>query len=113
MIKFKDEYIEYIKELLEPYGISKIRAMFGGYGIYKNDIMCALIADQEIYFKADQSSAEYFANFGSTPFVYESKGKAIKLSYWKVPAEILEDNEQLEKWFELAYSSAISKYSSK
>ena len=47
-----NEFLEYIREMLEPFGISKIRAMFGGFGIYKNGIMFALIEDHELYFKA-------------------------------------------------------------
>ena len=30
----KNEFTEYVKELLEPYGSVAVCAMFGGYGIY-------------------------------------------------------------------------------
>ncbi|AFB31468.1 putative membrane protein [Rickettsia rhipicephali str. Ect] len=30
----KNEFTEYVQELLEPYGSVAVCAMFGGYGIY-------------------------------------------------------------------------------
>ena len=103
-----NEFLEYIREMLEPFGISKIRAMFGGFGIYKNGIMFALIADHELYFKADEKAAVFFQSFGSEPFSYEAKGRKVKLSYWRVLPEILEDQDILEKWHAMAYSAALT-----
>lgn len=114
MKTYNNEFVEYIRDLLEPFEISGIRPMFGGFGIYKNGIMFALIIDNELYFKADTSAAEFFQNFGSEPFVYESRGKQVKLSYWRVLPEILDDEETLNEWLNMAYSAALSaKQSSK
>ena len=40
--------------------------------------------------------------FDSEPFSYERNGKIIKMSYWKVPPEILEDQELLEQWLRVS-----------
>jgi DNA transformation protein and related proteins len=104
----QNEFLEYIKESLEPFGATKYRAMFGGYGIYKNDLMFALIANSELYFKADNEAATYFQSFGSEAFTYDSKGKKVKMSYYKVPPEILEDQGSLQTWCDLAYSGAMA-----
>ena len=103
-----DEFVDYIREILEPFGISKIRAMFGGFGIYKNGIIFALIADHELYFKANDRAAVFFQSFGSEPFSYEAKGRQIKMSYWRVLPEILEDQDILKKWHDMAYSAALT-----
>ncbi|KJW03459.1 tfoX N-terminal domain protein [Rickettsia endosymbiont of Ixodes pacificus] len=104
----KNEFTEYVKELLEPYGSVAVRAMFGGYGIYKGGVMIGIIKSNELYFKSDLSTYEYFQSFGSEPFVYQSKCKLVTLSYWKVLPEIMEDQELLGKWFKLALNAAIN-----
>jgi DNA transformation protein and related proteins len=100
------EYIEYIKDLLSPFEPLIIKRMFGGYGAYKNKLMIALIASNEIYFKADNKASEYFLSCESEPFTYNRKGKTIALSYWKLPPEVAEEKETLKKWFDLAYEAA-------
>lgn len=101
------EFAEYIAEMLEPFGNIKMRKMFGGYGIYKNGLMFALIADSELYFKANQKTAEIFKSQNLEPFTYKAKGKTIALSYYKIPQEIIDDEQLLEEYFKMAYDSAI------
>ncbi len=103
-----EEFVEYITEMLEPFGNIKTRKMFGGYGIYKNRLMFALIADNELYFKADLETAKYFKSQGLEPFTYKAKGKLIALSYYKILPEIIEDDESFIKYFNMAYNSALS-----
>lgn len=83
------------------------RPMFSGWGIYKNGIIFAIIADGELYFKVDEENQEYFERFGSTPFTYPMKnGKMSTLSYWVLPEEVREDQRELEQW--IARSIAAS-----
>jgi DNA transformation protein len=42
--------------------------MFGGYGIYHQDLMFGLVADNTLYLKTDAESAPYFSAVGSLPF---------------------------------------------
>jgi len=53
--------------------------MFGGYGLYVEGIMFALIADEQIYLKADSQNQSFFVNAGSTPFVYDRKKKPVTM----------------------------------
>ncbi len=104
----KNGFIEYIKDVLEPFGPINVRLMFGGCGIYKDSLMIGLIAENELYFKADVKAAEYFRSYGSEPFVYQGKNKPVAMSYWKVLPEIIDDPEALAQWVELACDAAIS-----
>ena len=82
-------------------GISGItsRAMFGGYGIYKNGEIFAIIADSELYFKVDENTVLDFKKLGSSQFTYKKKdGKKYAMNYWLLPEEIMEDKERLESW---------------
>ena len=83
--------------------------MFGGYGIYCDNIIFAIIFNNELYFKADKDLAKDFASQGSVAFTYESKGKVTALSYWKVPIDIIEDDDQLKIWFDKSMKIAMRK----
>jgi DNA transformation protein len=102
-----NQFASYIKDLLEPFGVDKMRAMFGGYGLYKGGLMIALIAENELYFKAGPDEARIFEAAGSEPFTYDAGDKKVKMSYFKVLQEVIEDDEMLEKWMNLAYGAAI------
>ena len=101
------EFIEYIKETLEPFGNISTRSMFGGCGIYKNGLIFALIADNELYFKSDHNTATFFQTYGSEPFTYDNGKKLVQMSYWKVTPEVLENQEILQIWVDKAYAVSI------
>ena len=98
--------VDHSLDLLLPLGPVRARAMFGGYGLYLDDLMFALIAFDRLYFKADKESEALFADAGGEPFVYDDKSKPIKMSYWTVPDEAMEDPESLLPWAELAVRAA-------
>jgi DNA transformation protein len=82
-------------------GISGIasRGMFGGWGIYKDGIFFALIADGRLYFKVGDTNRRDYEKAGSGPFRYESKNKkSVTMSYWELPPEVMEDRDELERW---------------
>lgn len=102
-----DEFLDYVIDTISPLYIAKARKMFGGYGLYINDKIFALIIQQELYFKAG-TFAEFFKKFDSEPFSYEKRGKIVKLPYWKVPSEILEDQELLEQWLNVSLQASCN-----
>ena len=104
---FKD----YVIDQLRDFGGAGARAMFGGFGIYKGGVMFGLIADDELYFKVDDSNRPDFEARKSKPFVYDGKGKPISMSYWRVPDDVLEDPDQLKAWAMKAYDVAFKKRS--
>jgi DNA transformation protein len=90
--------------------ISNLRSkkMFGGYGIYKNGVFFAIIAESQLYFKTGEANIEDYKSMDSEPFVYErGDHKKVTMSYWLVPEEILEDEEEIEDWVNKAI--AVSK----
>ncbi|WP_232279093.1 TfoX/Sxy family protein [Rickettsia akari] len=75
----------------------------------KCGVKVGIIKRNELYFKSELSTDEYLQSCRSEAFVYQSKGKFVTLSYWKVLPEIMEDQELLGKWFKLALNAAINK----
>jgi len=92
---FKD----FVQDLLADFGPVSIRNMFGGAGVYADGVMFAILADDTLYLKADETSARAFASEGMRPFTYRAAGKApVAMSYWEVPERLLEDPEELAAW---------------
>jgi len=96
-----DEFAEYVlgDVLGDIPGVTS-RKMFGGWGIYKDGTFFALIADGGLYFKVDDSTRKNYEALGSKPFVYDSRGKKVTMSYWLLPEEIIEDKDVLFEWVE-------------
>lgn len=101
------DYADYILELLKPmHGVSAKR-MFGGHGIFKNGLMFALLADDEIYLKADQKLIPEFEKLNCEQFTYFKKGKPFKLGYFKAPPEALDVSHIMCEWGEKSYAAAL------
>jgi len=88
------------------------RAMFSGWGIYKNGTIFAIIAEGELYFKVDATTQGEYETRGSHPFVYSVKDRGeVMLSYWALPEEVMENQEELAIWVDTAVG--VSKRSKK
>ena len=106
----KAQFLEYVlsEVLADVDGISS-RAMFGGYGIYKDGVIFAIIADEQLYFKVDESNRGDYEQYGSHPFVYsQGKTKSTTMSYWELPADIMEDRDEIAKWIDKSYAVSLS-----
>jgi DNA transformation protein and related proteins len=97
---------ESIRDIFSGFGPVGIRRMFGGYGIYADDTMFALVADGELYLKADSETQPGFEAEGSQPFSYEAKGRRVALSYWRAPDHLLDDADEMAVWARKALSAA-------
>ena len=82
--------------------------MFGGVGIYADQLFFALIADDTLYFEVDDWNRPDFEKFGMRPFQpYGEAGEGMQ--YYQVPADLLEDLEALRPWAEKAIAVAARK----
>jgi DNA transformation protein len=101
------DYVDFVLDALADWHTVTGRRMFGGYGLFRQGVMFALIIDETLYFKVDGSTRPAFEQAGSTPFVYYAKGKLVALSYWQVPPDLFEDSEQLGQWAQKAWQVAL------
>jgi DNA transformation protein and related proteins len=86
----------------------RTRSMFGGVGIYAGELFFALIADDTLYFKVDESNRADFEARRMGPFrPYGDSGEA--MGYYQVPDELLDDPETLRPWAEKAIAVAAPK----
>lgn len=97
----------WLEEIFRDFGAVTARAMFGGYGVYHQGLMFALVADEVIYLKVDADIEATFRERGLQPFTYEKKGKAMQMSYWQAPDEIYDDPEEAVLWARRSYEAAL------
>lgn len=103
-----DAFTELCIELLSPLGHVRTRAMFGGRGVYMDDLFMALIDDGQLFLKADDTTRERFAAAGCLPFTYTTKdGERMAMSYYRPPEEALESPPLMLPWARLALEAAL------
>ncbi len=101
-------FVSHCLELLEPLGAVRSLRMFGGWGLYVDDLFIALIASERLYLKADASMRARFEAQGCEPFVYNQRSQAVALGYWTAPAEALESPALMAPWARLAMQAALA-----
>ena len=75
----------------------RARSMFGGVGLYSGDLFFALMDDDVLYFKVDDTTRARFEKRGMGPFRPGGEGGEV-MQYYEVPADVMEDAEALAPW---------------
>jgi DNA transformation protein len=104
-----DDYRDFVLEQLASAGRVTPRAMFGGVGLYLEGLFFALIDDDTLYFKTDDTSRDRYQRAGSRPFCPFPDRPDQAMAYWEVPAGVLEDAEELAAWAREAMGVALAK----
>lgn len=85
----------------------RARSMFGGVGVYSRDFFFALLDDDRLYLKVNDSNRSDFEARGLEPF--RPGGGSEVMQYYELSGDILEDIEQLAPWVEKAIKVAQAK----
>ncbi len=101
------EFATHVVDLLDRFGPCEAKRMFGGYGIFHQGLMFALIADGDLFLKADDETRERFLAEGAVPFTYFKQDKEFRLSYYLAPDEFFEDRDAAVEWARLAFDAAL------
>jgi DNA transformation protein and related proteins len=99
--------VDHCLELLAPLGAVRAKRMFGGHGVYIDELFIAIVAFDRLYLKVDTVTKLHFEAAGCKPFVYDGKGSPITMSYWTVPAEAMESPDLMQPWARLAIDAAL------
>ena len=105
----QNEFVNYLLELLRPFGDVASRAMFGGHGIYREGLIFGIVFDDAFYLKTDAVNRGEFEERGLGPLVYESKskGKSLSLGYYQCPEDALESAGLMRDWANSGYAAAL------
>ncbi len=100
-------FVAHVLELLAPYGRAEAKRMFGGHGVYLDGLFVAIIADDELYLKADAETRARFERAGSAPFIYVKQGRSMAMGFWRAPGEALDAPQLMRPWARLALDAAL------
>lgn len=98
----KDDVVRYLNQVAPV----TARGMFGGFGLYTEGIMFALIAYETLYFKVDDENRSDYESVGMGPFTYNRNGKETTMSYYRLPDEVYDDLGVLHEWLGKAAAAA-------
>lgn len=99
------EYQSYIEEQLEAFGEYDSKKMFGGLGFFKEGVMFGAIMHGAFRLKGDETTAADYAKYGKEK--HQVPGKKMKMPYYEVPEEVLNDKTELREWAFKAWEIAL------
>jgi DNA transformation protein len=107
------DYLQYVLEQLSRLSAVTSRRMFGGIGLYSEGHFFALISDDTLFFKVNDSNrADYLARNMAAFRPFADKPD-LSMSYFEVPADALEDRDELVVWARKSVAVAVASAQSK
>ena len=89
-MRVTDGFRTFVLEQLADVESVRARAMFGGVGLYADDVFFGILAANTLYLKVDDSNRGQYEAEGMTAFQpYSDRPTTIKpvtMSYYQVPA---------------------------
>jgi DNA transformation protein len=100
---------EFVLDQLNALPELRAKAMFGAHGLYSGERFFGILDEGWLFFKTDaQSQTDYTAR-GMGPFTCEMKGRIMTMAYHEVPADVLEQPQELTLWAQRAIQIAATK----
>jgi DNA transformation protein len=93
-----DSFKSFVLDQLSALPELRARAMFGGHGLYSGERFFGILFDGRVYFKVDDTTRTAYEKHGMSPFIYEMKGREMTMSYYEVPLDVLEDQNESVVW---------------
>lgn len=97
-----ESYVTFIKDQLEGFGSIETKKMFGALSFYKDGFIFGAIMNDQMTLKVDKEIEQEFVDFGMSPHIM----KNMKMSYYNVSPEIIENKTLLFKWAEKSLQAA-------
>jgi DNA transformation protein len=103
-----DNFLAYVVEQLAGLGHVRSKRMFGAVGLYSDELFFGLIDDNALYLKVDDLSRGEYVARGMGAFRPFPDRPDYSMSYYQVPADVIEDGEVLVDWARVAVRVAAS-----
>ena len=98
LVTVSADYLAYVIDQLVELGGVSARRMFGGAGLYCEELFFGLIADDTLYLRVDESNRGDYTARGMAAFRPYADRPQLSMGYYEVPVEVLEDPRQLAGW---------------
>jgi DNA transformation protein len=103
--KQRPQIIDLLCDVLATLGPVEARSMFGGWGLYQDGVMFALISGEEAYFRADDETRQDYEALGLSRFKPRAN-KPMTMPYYPLPPELFDDPDMMVDWGERALAAA-------
>jgi DNA transformation protein len=90
-------FLEFLQEQFSPLGDISCRSMFGGYCLYCDGVVFGLVANNEVFLKADDFNRPQF-EARDLPAFRPFDDQDVVMQYYRAPAEIYEDADAMRRW---------------
>ncbi len=90
-------FLEFVLDQLSGVGAVRSRRMFGGIGLYCDDLFFGIVDDDIVYFKVDDSNRGDYRARGCEAF-RPFGDEVTSMNYFRVPSEVLEDVDEIRAW---------------
>lgn len=107
------DFVAFVIEQLESFARVTSRRMFGGVGLYADGLFFGLIADDTLYLKVDDTNRADYERCGCKPFQPFPDKSEFSMNYYDVPADLLDDPEELSRWARKSLAVALVAANSK
>jgi DNA transformation protein len=92
------DFLVYVLEQLSALERVATRRMFGAVGLYSDDAFFGLIAGDVLYFKVSDANRTDYEARGMSQFRPFEDRPQVSMTYYAVPADVLEDPEECATW---------------
>src|SRR6202045_4039583 len=96
----------YVREQLAGLGGVSSRRMFGGAGLYCDGFFFALIDNDTLYLRVNDSNRADYTTRGMGPFRPYPDRPQLSMTYYETPADVLEDAAELVAWARRSLAAA-------
>ena len=107
-LRSSTSFERFVLDQLVDLGPVTSRKMFGGVGLYCDDVFFGIIARDELYLKVDDRTRGGYERAGMRPFKPYPE-RSTTMQYYGVPLEVLESSVDLTRWAQEAVRAARGK----
>lgn len=91
-----DTFPDYVLDQLRELDRVALKRMFSGHGLYAEGVFFGIVNRGTLFFKVGEATRAAYVDAGSGPF--KPTKKVTLRTYYEVPADVLENREQLTIW---------------
>ena len=104
--RVSDEFRGFVLEQLAGVESVLARSMFGGVGLYAGGVFFGILAANTLYMKVDDTNRGTYEAEGMSAFKPYAD-MPMTMSYYQVPAYVLEDADELASWVRASVRAAV------
>ncbi len=102
------DYLDYVRDQLSGLGGVTSRRMFGGAGLYFDEFFFALVDNDTLYLRVDDSNRTDFTTRAMAQFRPYPESPQLSTTYYETPADVLEDAAELVAWARRSVAAAMA-----